>query len=246
MAQSASLFDSTMFASPSGSHIPGVGNYGANSPVLQEAPWTSIPLSGHGTGTVPFAANTGGVPGSGIIDPTGLAAPGGYGTMGYDPKLPNKLNHLFGGGLGATVLQALQTGGFDPKVAQAFIQAMMPAESRGMESIANEFGNVGLRNSSAAAIGMGDFQTQFAQQIMATLAGMKENATNRQYSILQNTIAPTGAQSKANEMSTWDMISAGLGLAGDVISGGALGGAGIFDMGDLFSKIPIPGIGKKP
>jgi hypothetical protein len=256
-----------MFPQTDGTHIPGGMGAVNNAPVLQEAPWTSIPLSGRGTGTV--GGGTGTTSNNGItVTPysstgatsTGSAAPGGpagssfpgntaggvpmdmsalFGASGFanDKDLPNKLNKLFGGGMGATILQMMKTGGFNPAVAQAFINAMIPQEQRGIQNIANEFSNSGLRNSSAAAVGMGDFESQFNSQIMSMLGQMENQSTDRQFSLLSQIMNPAHAE-KANEASIFDMISQGVGLAGDVLSGGTLGALG--------SMIPIPGMGKQP
>jgi hypothetical protein len=258
MANTSNLFNMNMFPQTDGTHIPGGMGAVNNAPVLQEAPWTSIPLAGRGTGTnagsnngitvTPYsstgATSPTGVPGAGSFPanttggvPMDMSALFGASGFAHDKDLPNKLNKLFGGGMGATILQMLQTGGFNPAVAQAFINAMIPQEQRGMQNIANEFSNSGLRNSSAAAVGMGDFESQFNTQIMSMLGQMENQATDRQFSLLSQIMNPAHAE-KANEASIFDMISQGIGLAGDVLTGGTLGALG--------SMIPIPGMGKQP
>jgi hypothetical protein len=269
MANTSNLFSMNMFPQTDGTHIPGGMGAVNNAPVLQEAPWTSIPLAGRGTGTntgsnngitvTPYSSSSGtsssgfpGVPGASSFPgntaggvPMDTSALFGASGFAHDKDLPNKLNKLFGGGMGATILQMLQTGGFNPAVAQAFINAMIPQEQRGIQNIANEFSNSGLRNSSAAAVGMGDFESQFNSQIMSMLGQMENQSTDRQFSLLSQIMNPAHAE-KANEASIFDMISGGLGMASGVISSGALGGLGIYDPGDLFSKIPIPGMGNSP
>lgn len=239
-----------------GSHIPGAGNAGSNSSVLNTPFTTNIGMSGPsaavGVNVAPSVGNGGSSPTSTIpvppntgkeftangtsTNPLDLSSFGNI--TGNDKDLANKLNHLFGGGMGATILQMLQTGGFSQADAQAFINAMLPQEARGRESVLNSFGNLGLRDSSSAEIGLGDFESQFASQEMATLAGMREQAINRSFGLLGQ-IMPTAAHSKANESSIFDMINQALGLGSSVISSGALGGLGINDPADLLAKLGI-------
>lgn len=242
-----------------GSHIPGAGNAGSNSSVLNTPFTTNIGMSGPsaavgvntGTGvaptrgyggtttsTIPVPPNVGKefTANGTSTNPLDLSSFGNI--TGNDKDLANKLNHLFGGGMGATILQMLQTGGFSQADAQAFINAMLPQEARGRESVLNSFGNLGLRDSSSAEIGLGDFESQFASQEMATLAGMREQAINRSFGLLGQ-IMPTAAGEKANEMSTWDMIQMGLQMAAGVATGvpaiGALGGGAVGAAGGAIS-----------
>jgi hypothetical protein len=164
-------------------------------------PFLPAPASGHtmppmtaSPATVSFPANTGGV-----------AAPGG----GVGPQAPTDINTLLGmpnigpgtpGGKAlwkgfinmgypagvATLLQTFLAGGagYNPAVAKNLIASLQPSISRGEADIMEQFGSKGLADSSAAAIGFGDYLSQVDLNIGEILSGLYEQSIQNYLSVL--------------------------------------------------------------
>jgi len=107
---------------------------------------------------------------------------GGQNFAGLDKALKQA---GYPGGVAALLTEFLQSGaGFNPKVAQALIDAMGPSIMRGEENIMEQFSALGSRFGSPASIGMGDYLSQVNLNIGQIFAQMYEQATSNYLDIL--------------------------------------------------------------
>lgn len=178
-------------------HIPGVPTSSGGGNVF------GIPtIPGSGGGTIPqfnFGSQS-----------SGLGIPGLPQISGHD------LQKLYGKGIGGALASFLNSGaGFNQQTIQAQINAMMPFLSRGEADLMNQFGNSGLASSSTAALGMGDFESQFFNQIQTMIGNEYEQSVNRYISVL------TGTQQDAKEQQAQGLSWQS--LLGNFASGGLLG-----------------------
>jgi len=89
------------------------------------------------------------------------------------------------GGIAALLAEFLMSGaGFNPKVAQAMIDAMGPSIQRGEADILEQFGATGNRSGSAAAIGLGDYMSQVNLNIGEIFSQMYEQSVSNYLSVL--------------------------------------------------------------
>ena len=146
---------------------------------------------------------------------------------------------------------------FNPQVAAAFLNAQQPGIARGEAGILGAFGDAGALFSSAAALGMGDFESQVQLNQQQTLAQMFQNAQSEELSLLQS-LLPTMHAERANKGGLFNKILGGVETAAGAallpFSGGASlpligmglhtlgggsGGGGTFPMGGF----GLPGYG---
>lgn len=156
-------------ANPSGSNTPVPGVGGGATPAMGGASSPFTPQYPGGTkspnaAAFPFPANGSGDPNSMLGDLSGLNIGGMIGGVGSDwyKAIQNSFHKAgYGNGLAALMSGFLANGaGFNPQVANAMIAALQPQLQRGQANIMEQFGSMGLRNSSPAAIGLGDFNSQ--------------------------------------------------------------------------------------
>jgi hypothetical protein len=181
-------------------------------------------------------------PANGAVDNSLAGLSSGF---NMDPKFSNNLfkefRRAYGKGTGDLLFNMMTKGLFNPQVAQALISAMQPARARGLNDIQNMFGDAGARFSSAAAIGAGDFESQFALGENQILAQLFQHAQDQELGILTNTL-PTLHKEEANQGGGFfskllpiletaagaalEFVPGGQGL-GTALLGGGLGGLGI-------------------
>lgn len=119
----------------------------------------------------------------------GSSSLGVPGSGGGFPGLPqvngHDLDKIYGKGVGQAIAQFLNSGaGFNQNVVRAEQNAAMPIEARGRENIMNAMGGHGLGTSSSAAIGLGDFETQFSSQLENLFAQQYEQSVSNYLNVL--------------------------------------------------------------
>lgn len=145
------------------------------------------PATLFGGNAVPGSLNN--IPGaqSTTLGPTGL------------PQIQGSaLKNLYGHGVGDALSTFLNSGaGFNPGVVQAEQNAAMPLEARGVASIMNAMGGHGLSGSSTAAVGVGDFESQFNSQLENMFAQQYEQSVQNYLQVLMG-VAPGAQQQQAD------------------------------------------------
>jgi hypothetical protein len=179
-------------------------------------PSTTSPLSAlPASTTVPsFPANTGGGDGSlapplditsllGLTGGGGTArekTTGGYGlfpsgTIGganFSDVGRGLSQAGYKSGIANLLAQFLFSGaGYNPQVAQALIAQMQPTIARGSANIMEQFGAGGLADSSAAAIGLGDYLSQVQLNEGEILANLYEQSVQNYLNVLTGAKAPS-------------------------------------------------------
>lgn len=190
-------------------------------------------------GNLPFPTmNQFGVPGQGGGGPaynvgaygTGAGLAGlssGFSTNdpGRTQNLYNYLGKAYGKGPGQLLGNMITQGLFNPQVAAAFLNAQAPGIARGEAGIQSSFGDAGARFSSAAALGMGDFESQVQLNQQQTLAQLFENAQQQQMGLLQN-VLPAIQNERANEGGWINDVIGGLEIGGGALVDAFTGGLG--------------------
>ena len=220
------------YGNPTGANKGGMP--GVNMTGLPPATGT-IPMVGSPTNTLPQgiqpAPGAAAFPANGVPTGTGTDIAGlnsGF-TSGMDPKnadyLKNEFIRAYGGGTGQMLFDMMSKGMFNPQVAQAMINAMQPSRARGLNDVQNSFGSMGARFSSAAALGVGDFESQFALNEQQVLAQLFQHDQDLQVNLLENTL-PTLHTEAANDSggSIWGKILGGLEIAGGLLAAPMTGG----------------------
>ena len=144
------------------------------------------------------SATAGGSSGNGI---QGLNS--GFGSTpasGGTPSL-TQLSNDYGKGIGQMLYNILNGGLFNSQVADAYMNAMQPAYNRGIASTEQAFGAEGARFGSSAALGIGDFASQFSLNEQQVMANMYMQAQQEQLNLLNN-ILPTINKEQDNSMGT--------------------------------------------
>ncbi len=160
------------------SNIPG-GNMGMPFPANGVG---SVGVPGVGNPNMPFSATSGFTGGTGFP-----------GLPGVDAK---SLDKIYGKGVGTALAQFLSSGaGFNPAVIQAQWNAAQPIKNQTLSKMQTMFGDMGSAYSSTAAIGYGDFESQFnaalegqfateyqqsVQNYLNVLMGVKGDARDQQ------------------------------------------------------------------
>lgn len=202
-------------------------NFGGTNVAVPSGPASSQPSIGGTTNPmVPnfpsgqaFPANTAGT------QPTGLGnfnisdlLGGGYDSDHYSSFQHAMKDAGYSWGVADQLWRFLSSGaGFNPQVAQAMINFLQPQVHRGEMDILEQFSSRGLRNSSPAAIGLGDFLSQVNLNEQEIFAQMYQQA-------VQNYLTVLLAGKKTDGSSSLAGLGALAGGAGSILSGiGSLG-----------------------
>lgn len=182
-------------------------------------PTANLPLFGGA-----MTANTGNSGGGGIQGLNSSLDPG----LSGDPanKTLGDFIRAYGSGPGTALYDMIFGKGlFNPQVANAFLNAMQPAYNRGIASVEQAFGAEGARFGSSAALGIGDFASQFNLNEQQTLAQMFMNAQQQELSLLEN-MMPTLHQEvvDSHKSGFWSDLLGGLEIAGGIIGAPFTGG----------------------
>lgn len=169
----------------------------------------------------------------------------------------NSLGKAYGVGTGQMLYNILNGGLFNPQVASSFLNAMQPGIAQGQSNILNSFGAEGSRFGSAAAYGLGQYNSQVNLNEQQTLASMYEQAQQEQLGLLSS-ILPTLHAERANQGGILGDILGGLetigGIAAAPFTGGAslslaagglgtiAGANGVFGGGGIPSATPMSGM----
>ena len=194
---------------PGGSNQPNIwadfakgfnfGNGGMFNGFNQSAiPASSMPTSsgmGNMVPGMPSAPSGGGFPANGtntfggnFFSGGGTSSIPGGGFPGFPQVQGSVFKDLYGHGVGDALQQFLNSGaGFNQNVVNAEMNAAMPLEARGIENIMNAMGGHGLSGSSTAAIGVGDFESQFNAQLENMFAQQYEQSVSRYLDVLMGT-----------------------------------------------------------
>lgn len=233
MAQAGGLMNTAPSPIPGGGSNPAGMNIGlpnaSKAPVGAPAPFGAIPttyspsVAAGGAPSSLFPANgfstdpSGGM--AGLSSGTGFTAA----ELKRDPNLYADLSREFvrayGRGTGMQLFNMITNGLFNPQVANAMINAMQPMRTRGLNDIQNSFGAAGARFSSAAAIGEGDFESQFAANEQATLANMFQKDQALQLQLLESTLPTMQAEQANHSSGILSTIFSALGPAAALIPG---------------------------
>jgi hypothetical protein len=154
-----------------------------------------------------FGSSNTGVPGPSANAPLWSGTSGGLADLnsglgvqygqGFGTEFYNLLGKSFGKGAGQLLGNIFSNGLFNPQVAAAFLNAMGPSEARGLANVQNSFGAEGSRFGSAAALGIGDYQSQVNLNEQQTLASMYMNAQQEELTLL-GAVLPTLHQERAD------------------------------------------------
>jgi hypothetical protein len=174
--------------------VPSTGNMttpavgGQSNPLIPGFPGgTNSPL------TTGFSANTGGTDPNAQLtaisglspSPPGMAAGGTGGGSWIDAIKQGFAKAGYPRAIGDLLAQFLAGGaGFNPHVVQSMLQALQPGIQRGEANIMEQFGAQGLRNSSSAAIGLGDFESQVTMNEGQILSQMYEQSVQNYMQVL--------------------------------------------------------------
>lgn len=159
--------------------------------------------------------------------------------------LYKELTSTYGKGMGATLFEQLTSGLFNPQVASAFLNAMQPGIAQGQTSVLDSFGAEGSRFGSAAALGVGNYQSQVNLNENQTLAGLYQNAQTEQLN-LETGLLPTLHAEQANKGSWVDTLIGGLEIAGSIAGAPFTGGASLMALPaglSMFNKGVSPSSG---
>lgn len=130
--------------------------------------------------------------------------------VNLDPRLYKELEKQYGKGAGATIWNALQQGGgFNPKVAQAFMNDIQPYFQENMMQLLEMFGASGQRFASTAALGAGKMSADFTSHQQALMAQMYQWA----YQNYTNLLTGTVGQMQNQDTGFWGKIGGILGIA---------------------------------
>lgn len=180
-----------------------------------------------------FPANTGGT------SPTNI----GNVNLGFkltDPKaygnLYREMTRAYGQGIGSMLFQMLTGGMWNSQIAQGLINAMQPARVRGLNDVLGSFGAEGARFSSAAAIGTGDFESQFALNEQQVLSNLALQDQEMQMQLLMG-ILPTLHGEQANQGGLFGKILGGLEVGAGAALAPFTGGASLAMVGPGLSSL---------
>lgn len=149
-----------------------------------------------------------------------------WGQGDLETNLYNSVGKAYGKGMGALIGHDLTAGFFNPTVAASYLNAMQPAYNKGMGDIQASFGAEGSRFGSAAALGEGNYASQFGLNEQQTLASMYMQAQQMQLNLLDS-ILPTMHSERANSGGVLSDILGGLEVVGGAIAAPFTGGATI-------------------
>lgn len=191
------------YKSPMASGFP---SFPALGPIAQS---TSAPNTSGLNAGGPYA----GAPNSGLMSLSTGITPTSSTLQGNQLR---EYQRAYGKGTGQAIFDMMQKGLFNPQVAQAMLAAQQPGIQRGQADILNAFGRSGSRFSSAAALGLGDYNSQVQLNQGQLLAGMYQNAQSEQLNFLGNTLGTLHTE-EANNGGGWiDDLVGGLEVAGGI------------------------------
>src|SRR5258708_7153970 len=128
----------------------------------------------------------------------------GFGSNAGSQK---QLENDYGKGIGDMLYNILNGGLFNSKVADAFMNAIQPAYNRGIASVQQSFGAEGARFGSSAALGIGDFASQFTLNEQQTMAQMYMQAQQEQLSLLENILPTVHAEQADSQSGIWKTLA---------------------------------------
>lgn len=185
-----------------GGNNKGVGFNGAN-PYAPAESGSAFPL---------FTTAASGPSGNPTTAPTGVMGglSSGFGgpNTPYNQNLYNMLGKEYGQGFGELLGNLLTGGLFNPQVAQELWNSMQPAYQQGLSSTEAAFGAEGSRFGSAAAYGVGSFNSQFDANYQGQLVNMFLSDQQMGLNLLES-VLPGVAKERANSG----------GLLGDILGG---------------------------
>lgn len=192
----------------------GVGTGGSSSFIPTNG-YTSPTYGGGGQGGSPYNFPANGTQQYGSSLPYISSLNPGYGIQQYNlgGGTSDQLHDIYGS-FGNVLYNYLSTGaGYNPGVASALINQMQPLEARGRNRVLDAFGDEGLRFSSTAAIGLGDFESQFAADEAGILAQEYEHSQDRYAGLLSSLMGDTRDQHAASGFDFGSIIGAGFDIA---------------------------------
>jgi len=146
-----------------------------------------------------------------------------------DPNLSGnflrEFQRAYGKGTGDVLYQMMTQGLFNPQVASAYMNALQPGVQRGQADLLNAFGRSGNRFGSAAALGLGDYNSQVQLNEGQLLAGLYQNAQSNQLNMLGNTLGTLHTEEANNDSGWLSSLLGGLEIAGGLIGAPFTGGA---------------------
>lgn len=159
----------------------------------------NFPANGTNNGQIPYMSS--------------LNPGGGIGQYNLGGGTSEQLHDIYGS-FGNVLYNYLSTGaGYNPQVAGALINQMQPLEARGRNHVLDAFGDEGQRFSSTAAIGLGDFESQFAADEAGILAQEYDKSQNRYAELLGSLMNDTKDQHAASGFDFGSIIGAGFDIA---------------------------------
>lgn len=206
------------YGNPTGVNPGGFGtspNTGFNFPAYGNPPMGGTPFPAYNAG--PYNATNL----AGLNSGLGFAYGQGYGTDLY-----NMLGKAYGRGAGQLIGNILSGGLYNPQVAAAYLNAQQPGIARGEAGVLGAFGDAGARFSSAAALGLGDYESQVQLNQQQMLAQLFQNAQQEELGLLGG-VLPTLHQERANQGSWINDLVGGLEVAGGIIGAPFTGGLSI-------------------
>lgn len=144
----------------------------------------------------------------------------------YGSDIYNRLGTAFGKGPGQLLGNILSGGLYNPQVAAAFLNAQQPGIARGMAGIEGAFGDAGARFSSAAALGLGDYQSQVQLNQQQMLAQLFQHSQDQEMSLLEG-LLPTLHQERADEGGWLNKVIGGIETVGGIAAAPFTGGASL-------------------
>lgn len=164
---------------------------------------------------VPFSANGIGTPSGipGVANPSSPFSTGFSGTVtgasGF-PALPGvdakSLDKIYGKGVGNALSQFLSSGaGFNPAVEQAQFNQAQPVKAQALAKMQTMFGDKGDAYSSTAAIGYGDYSSQFDAALQGQFAQEYQQSVQNYLNVLMG--VKGDAQQEKSQEPNWLSIS---------------------------------------
>lgn len=180
---------------------PAIGSSKTN-PLMPTYP-SGQAVPGH-TSALNFPANTGGapIPTTGALssfgNPAGIPAGGGDVGATYQGLVQSGMRP----GIANLFSNLLQSGlGYNPQVVKALLASLQPQINRGSAQLMEQFGGAGLGESSAAAIGMGDYLSNVALSEGQLISNLYEQSVNNYMQVLMG-VAGMGEGYQATKMQT--------------------------------------------
>lgn len=173
------------------------------------------------------------------MNPAGASATGPQGNIqGLSTDSIVKALHKTGipSGDAYLIAQFLEGGaGFNPQAVKAMLDALKPQIERGQANVLEQFGSMGLRDSSPAAVGLGDYNSQVVLNEGQIISQMYEQSVQDYMQVL------LGPVSGKKQSSGWGALiggildvagvalapfTGGLSLGLDAVGTGMMGGSG--------------------